>query len=146
MENRAVDAIIDDIFQILPAVYKRLLKIDLPGMPGGLSRLHLAIMGILSESKLPISEIGKQLMIPRPYMTRLIDWLEKRAIVERQPDAQDRRVINIALTETGVQTLSRWRRLVRNDMKQKLSFLTEAELEELASSLQKIREIGLRLK
>jgi DNA-binding MarR family transcriptional regulator len=146
MKNHAVDAIIDDIFHILPVVHKKLFKIDLPGMPTGLSRLHLAIMGILSESKLPISEIGKQLLIPRPQMTRLIDWLEKLAIVERQPDAQDRRVINIALTETGVQTLSSCQKLVRDDMRQKLSALTEQELEELVNSLQKIREIGSRLK
>lgn len=146
METRTVDAIIENLFYVLPIVHKKLLRIDLEGIGSGLSRLHLAIMRVLFENKLPISGIAEQLLIPRPQMTHLIDHLVKMGIVERQPDDEDRRVINIVLTDTGKEVLNHCKKLVRENMRKKLSALTEDELEKLATSLEKLREIGARFK
>jgi len=144
MENHSVDTIIENLFYILPIVHKKLLRVELGSISSELSRLHLAIMGILSKNKLPISMIAKQLLIPKSQMTRLIDQLERLGIVERQPDTIDRRVINIVLTDAGQETLRCCKELVRDSVRKRLSSLTESELKKLADSLEAIIELGPR--
>ena len=48
---------------------------DLGGVTGNLSRLHLAIMGMLRGENLAVSEVAKRLLIPKSQMTHLITSL-----------------------------------------------------------------------
>jgi DNA-binding MarR family transcriptional regulator len=102
-------------------------------------------MGMLVEESLPISEIAKRLVIPKSQMTRLIDQLAGLGIVERLIDARDRRVINLSLTGHGKIVLKECRDLVRQNIGNKLSCLTPAELADLSVALEKLRDIGARL-
>jgi DNA-binding MarR family transcriptional regulator len=146
MENSIIDGIIENLFHVLPLIHKKLLKIDLEGAKKDISRLHFAIMGMLDEfGTLPVSEIGKRLLIPKPQMTHLIDQLISLAIAERQPDTRDRRIIKIALTDKGKITLEECKGLMRSDIRQKLSCLKDEELAELSVSLAKLRDIGAKL-
>lgn len=43
-----------------------------------------------------------------PNITRLIDGLERRGLVEREPDPGDRRSVLVSLTETGKSLLDQW--------------------------------------
>jgi hypothetical protein len=45
MENGTIDSILENLFHILPMIRKKLLRMDLDGVTGNFSRLHLAIMG-----------------------------------------------------------------------------------------------------
>jgi DNA-binding MarR family transcriptional regulator len=72
-----------------------------------LSQTQYNVLRILKgagDAGLPCSEIGNRLVSHDPDVTRLIDRLEKRALVSRNRDSSDRRVILIRLTPTG-QTL-----------------------------------------
>jgi len=103
-------------------------------------------MGVLDESgKLPVSAIGKILMIPKPQMTLFTDKLIKLGLVERLGDASDRRKINLSLTDRGKQTLDEARVLIGDNIRQKLSGLNAEEVRELALSLRKLREIGTKV-
>ena len=76
MDNNVIDSIIEDIFHVYPLIYKKLLKVDFEDVEGGLSYLHFLIIRMLARTgALPISEIGRRLVIPRPQMTHLIDQL-----------------------------------------------------------------------
>jgi DNA-binding MarR family transcriptional regulator len=145
MENKTIDSIIENLFYIVPLVHKKLLGMDLGGVTGSLSRLHLAIMGVLSEGGLPVSEIAGKLVIPKSQMTHLLDYLVSLSIVERQPDVKDRRVINISLTEHGKIVLKESKELIRQNIRSKLSRLTPAELKELSIALAKLKDIGSSL-
>ncbi len=145
MENRTIDGIVENLFRILPIIHKKLLRMDLGGMAGNLSRLHLAIMGMLGEESLPVSEIAKRLVIPKSQMTHLIDHLVSLGIVDRQPDTKDRRVINISLTDHGQTMLKECKDLVSQNIRNKLSCLTPAELANLSAALETLRDIGTRL-
>jgi DNA-binding MarR family transcriptional regulator len=103
-------------------------------------------MGMLSQSEtLPISEIGRRLLISKPQMTHIIDKLIKLDIVERLPDKTDRRIINIKLNNNGKKELEKNQNLMRDNIRNKLSSLKERELEELSVSLRKLRDIGAKL-
>ncbi len=144
--NNVIDSIMENLFHVLRLIHRKLLKIDLGGANKGISHPHFAIMGILDElGALPVSEIGKKLIIPKPQMTHLVDKLISLGIVERLPDERDRRIINVALTERGKTALKEAKKLIKDNIRTKLSRLNDKELEELSASLRKIREIGSKL-
>ncbi len=145
MENNTIDRILENLFHILPMIHKKLLRMDLDGVTGDLSRLHLAIMGMLREKSLAVSEVAKILVIPKSQMTHLIDQLVDLDIVARHPDAKDRRVINISLTDHGKAMLKECRRIMKQTMRNKLSHLTPAELADLSIALEKLKNIGAKL-
>lgn len=107
---------------------------------------HFEIMTTLEEAgTLHVTEIGEKLQIPKPQMTHLIDKLVALAMVERQPDARDRRIINITLTSRGKILLKKHRRMIEGAIKKSLTYLTDEELEELSTSLRKLRQILSKL-
>jgi DNA-binding MarR family transcriptional regulator len=145
MENKAVNSILENLFQILPIIHKKLLRMDMGGVTGDLSRLHIAIMGMLGNRSLPISEIGTRLVVPKSQMTRLVDQLVSSGIVEREPDTKDRRVINISLTDHGHAVLRECREKVKQNIRNKISRLTKDELVEFSEALVKLKDIGAKL-
>ncbi|QQZ62306.1 MarR family transcriptional regulator [Paenibacillus sonchi] len=53
------------------------------------------------EEGLKVSEISRFMGLTPPTVTQLINSLEAKQMVERLPDANDRRVVRIRLTEQG---------------------------------------------
>jgi DNA-binding MarR family transcriptional regulator len=146
VDNNVIDSIIEDIFHIYPLIYKKLLKVDFESVEGGLSYLHFLIIRMLARSgALPISEIGKRLVIPRPQMTHLIDQLIVLDMVVRLPNTKDRRIINIELTSKGKATLQKCVELARANIKSKLKRLDDVELIELSVLLSRLNEFSSKL-
>ncbi len=58
----------------------------------------LVLCGPMSQRRL-CEEVGKT----PANMTRLIDRLERKALVERRPDPDDRRAVRVVITECGQQ-------------------------------------------
>ena len=54
-----------------------------------------------ADGKLRMSEIGESLLVNRTAVTRLVDGLEQRGLVERCPCEEDRRGVSALLTEAG---------------------------------------------
>ncbi|MCD6567935.1 MAG: MarR family transcriptional regulator [Dehalococcoidia bacterium] len=145
MEKKTIDDLAENLFPIFYVIHKKLLSMDLRCLPGNVSRLHLAIMGMLGEESLPVSEIARRLAIPKPQMTHLSDQLVNLGIVERRPDVEDRRVTNILLTDRGKIVFDECKEMARRNMKNKLACLTPAEREDLLSALEKLKNIGAKL-
>jgi DNA-binding MarR family transcriptional regulator len=59
------------------------------------------------ESPAPMRAMAAALGCDASYVTLLTDRLERAGLVERRPDPADRRVRNLALTETGRATRER---------------------------------------
>jgi DNA-binding MarR family transcriptional regulator len=126
-------------------IHKKLLRMDMGGVTGNLSRLHLTIMGMLGEGSSPMSEIGMRLIAPKSQMTHLVDHLVSLGIVDRQPDVKDRRVINIALSDYGRAALREHRELVKKNIMNKISSLTKEDLKALSNALVTLKDIGAKL-
>ncbi len=141
-----IDGVTENLLYLLPLLHRKLLKVEFEQVNPNLSRLHFVILHILSQHiSLPISEIGKHLFIPKPQMTALVDKLIRLGMVDRLPDTEDRRVININLNEMGRKTLEECDKLIRNSIRQKLSSLSPDDLEKLISCTAELREIGTKL-
>ncbi|WP_313532139.1 MarR family transcriptional regulator [Shinella sp.] len=46
-------------------------------------------------------ELARKLLVGRSNMSMLLPQLEKRGLIERNPDAKDKRVLRLSLTPTG---------------------------------------------
>jgi DNA-binding MarR family transcriptional regulator len=141
-----IDGIVENLFQVLPLIHRKLTKIDLDSVDKLISRPHFIVMRAIDQlGPLPVSQIGEKLLIARPQMTGLIERLVELEMVERTPDKNDRRIINVTLTARGKVTLEACGKLIKNNIIEKLARLQTKDLEELSAALQKIRDIGLKL-
>ncbi|MFC1946308.1 MarR family winged helix-turn-helix transcriptional regulator [Chloroflexota bacterium] len=145
MDNRIIGNILDSMAQVLPLFHRKLLRMDLGGVSGDLSRLHFAIMEILSERDMTVTELARMTNMSKPQMTAAIDKLVKLDVLERHPDEKDRRVINMVLTEHGRTLLREVRRKIKQSIRKTLSSLTPEELAQMSDALKILREIGTKL-
>ena len=98
------------------------------------------ILGLLEHYKhLPISEIGRKLMLSRPNMTAHLDKLVSEGMVQRIPDKNDRRVINIGITQEGLDYIKLSRAWVKNNIKDTLKVLNNEELAMMYSCIETIK-------
>ena len=88
-----------------------------------------------------MSEIGRLVHISKSNMTSLIDKLVENGLAERLPDKNDRRVINIAITDKGTELLKDWRKYSNNEIKKNLSALSDEDLEKFYDSIENINDI-----
>ncbi len=84
------------------------------------------------------SQIGKSLNVDNSAITRMLDRLEKKGLLIRIPDPNDRRSIVIQLTENGVEAVKRSLPLARNAIEELTQSLSEEEIEQLRHCLKKI--------
>ena len=154
MANSKGDSILDrvaeDLFSTLPligrSIRKKLLKTALTSFKEDIAPPHFEIMKLLEETgTLHVAEIGERLQIARPQMTHLIDKLVDLDIVERQTGTADRRTINITLTNKGKTILKEHDSHIKNATRETLSGLTDGELQDLSTSLRKLRDIFSKL-
>ena len=150
MKNNVLGSVVKDLLSIPPlirrSIHRKLFKTVLAQIEEDISLPHFEIMKTLKEiGTLHIAEIGERLQIPKPQMTHLIDRLVSLEIVARQTDAADRRIINIALTDKGRAMIEESDRLIKGIFREKLSCLTNEELQELSVSLRKLRDLLSKL-
>lgn len=67
----------------------------------------------LAEGPLSLSGLAEAVGVDAPYATLIVDSLEQRGLVERQPDPQDRRRKLVTLTPAGKDAVARVLRIQR---------------------------------
>jgi MarR family 2-MHQ and catechol resistance regulon transcriptional repressor len=77
------------------------------------------------------SEIGNKLLVTGGNMTMVINNLEKRSLVSRQRDSNDRRQITVSLTEAGQQLIGELFPRHAQNIANLMNILSPLELEEL---------------
>jgi DNA-binding MarR family transcriptional regulator len=142
--KQTINSIVENLFYAIPVIHKRLMRIDPPDINCGirLSRQHIGILAMLSIGSFPIKEIGITFMIPKPRMTYLVNQMEKAGLIRRSVNDWDRRITNLKLTPKGRDIFRRCDEHLKNNVKDILADLTEKELDDLAESLKKLKEIG----
>ncbi len=145
MKQTEIEHILEDLFTVMPLLHRKLLRMDLGGVTGEYTRLHMGIMGQLHTGCITTSELAQAVKVPRPQISHLVDQLVSAGLIERRPNTKDRRVINLVLTEKGTAKLQDMKQRVNNRIKQELAVLTPDELKELAAALETLRRIGTKL-
>lgn len=140
MTKSKVEVIAENLMSIHPLLYKSLSKpvhTKTKITPGGMFVLgSLKRHGILS-----MSDIGKCLSMPKPHVTVIVDKLIESKYVERQNDPNDRRIVNILLTKKGLKDFEAIKKVISENLKEKLQTLNEEELDLLSDSSKNVKDI-----
>jgi len=111
---------------------ERISRLNLTPPDAGILRM-LGASGGLSQQ-----ELSSRLGIHPSRLVAILDALEEQRLVERQPNADDRRQYALHLTEKGHGMLSEISRIGRAHLESLCASLTTAEREQLGELLQKI--------
>jgi DNA-binding MarR family transcriptional regulator len=146
MRAEILEKVTEDLLTIPPMTFRgirrKLVKTALENGHFEITPMHVEIIRLLEEEgTLHAAEIGKRLQIAKAQMTQLIDKLVSMDIVARSVDPADRRTTNISLTGHGRETIAAHKSAVMNAVRERLSALGDAELEELSAALRKIRDL-----
>lgn len=104
----------------------------------GISPQQFNILRILKGANSPLSvQVIKDRMVERaPNATRLMDKLHAKSYINRLPCKEDRRVVNIEITEKGKELLASIPSNLNSDL---FKNLNEEEAEQLSNLLDKMR-------
>jgi DNA-binding MarR family transcriptional regulator len=142
MDEERLNQMVDDIYLFFPLFRKKLFKHKKNLKQNRMPHSYYHILKVLKKrGELPMSEIGRMVYISKSNMTSLIDNLVAHHLAQRLPDKNDRRVINIALTDEGNELLNEWRKHSNNEIKMNLSTLSDEDLKKFSDSLKNIKEI-----
>jgi DNA-binding MarR family transcriptional regulator len=88
---------------------------------------------------LPCRGIGDLMISHDPDMTRLLDRMEKRRLIVRKRQTDDRRVVKTRITREGLEILKTLDQPVRELHKRQFQHMTAARLKDLAQLLEEAR-------
>lgn len=91
---------------------------------------------------LPFGEIGEKMMVTVSNLTGIVDRLEEKALVVRERDAEDRRVVRVKLTDKGVKLYKSTIPLFERCISQFFSPLDREQQKELAALLRKLIRVS----
>ena len=107
----------------------------------GLAPADAGILRLLRvEAGLSQQELATKLQIHPSRLVAILDNLEKRGLVERRANPDDRRLYSIHLTKDGGEVLEKIGKVAREHEDALLSTLTSAERDELAALLLRIAD------
>ena len=84
-------------------------------------------------------EIGERMISHDPDMTRLLDRMEKRGLVTRERQSQDRRVVKTRITPAGLELLNSLEQPVHKLHKRQFAHLAASRLKALSELLGEVR-------
>lgn len=104
--------------------------------PHGFTLQQWAVMMYVREGvALTVADVCRELHHDSGAMTRLIDQLEDRKLIERNRNAQDRRVVELSLTPLGNETLDALIVIATDALNSTLEGFTREEVKLLQSML-----------
>lgn len=96
------------------------------------------IYNLYWESDITMGELSHTLSVPFSTTTRMVDWFVDNGYAQRLSDPKDRRVVRVALTESGRELYRTVERYMVRRLRQMLSPLTAEEQIVLLTLLEKI--------
>lgn len=106
-----------------------------------LSGAEYGIIRNLGDAALTLSELSRRMLRVNSNTTAMIDHLEAKGLVKREPDLKDRRVIRVKLTETGAELREKVLPEQNRFIQELLSPLTDFETSALIALLEKVEKI-----
>jgi DNA-binding MarR family transcriptional regulator len=109
----------------------------------GMSYLRAKALRLLLPGPLPMGELGTGLGTDAPYITVIVDDLEKRGLVRREVNPADRRSKLVQVSTAG-RAVARTADEIQSTPPAELLALTEADLATLEQTLRRLVESSER--
>ncbi len=90
------------------------------------------------KSNLTMGELSSALSVQVSTATRMVDWMVKEGYAQRLPDPEDRRIVRVALTDTGRELHKAIESYMVQHLRQVLSCVTDEERTMLFNIMPKV--------
>ena len=90
--------------------------------------------------KVPTLELAARLVSRAPDITRMLDKLGDRGLIDRERPAQNRRLVHIGITAVGIELLDKLSGDIRQCHQRQLGHLNAGEIRTLVDLLKKARQ------
>ena len=123
------------------AADKLALQVEQLLKANGLTAAQYNVMRILRGAEpegLPCSGISERMISHDPDMTRLLDRMEKRDLITRQRQSDDRRVVKTRITSGGLDLLKKLDSPVHELHRRQFAHMGNARVKALADLLEEI--------
>jgi len=133
---------------VLPEVLDELNQISVRDFQGALKRWHHGSLSLIHLNVLmmlrfsgpqTMSRLAETLDVSVASATGIIDRMEHKGVIERRRNDEDRRVVEVHITDEGLAVFSQMQAERHARMSQMLSTVPEADLEALLRGLRAIR-------
>lgn len=132
--------------RLLDACYvaKRVVE-TLPELPKGMKPRHIHVLDAVYETQRSqgmcrVSDVSARLNITTPSVTKLIQELEQRGLLEKDVDAEDRRVVLLGLTEAGMACVKRYVVDLHRKWANEMEDITDEQVEEAIYLITRLRD------
>jgi DNA-binding MarR family transcriptional regulator len=142
--GRRFDSLEQEVFLSLWRTYDRLraLEDELFGLyeltPQQYNALRL--LAGARPDRIRTLDLAGRLVSRAPDITRLLDKLERRGLIQRDRPADNRRVVTVGITAAGIALLGQLREPLRKCHARQLGHLSHKELKDLVTLLRAARE------
>lgn len=99
---------------------------------------YRACNSIYPKGNITMSEFSNALSVPLSTTTRIADWLVDNGYIQRLSDSEDRRIVRVALTDTGRELYEAIDTYIKQRLQQILSSLTDEEMTTLLTLVGKV--------
>ncbi|MDH5359965.1 MAG: MarR family transcriptional regulator [Gammaproteobacteria bacterium] len=132
--------------QVLISLRKIIRAIDLHSKQiereSGLTGPQLLVIQLISKyQQVTAGEIAREISLSQATVTTIIDRLERKQLVTRQRDTQDKRKVIVSLTEQGKAALERAPGLMQASFIESFSKLEDWEQSQILSALQRVADM-----
>jgi DNA-binding MarR family transcriptional regulator len=100
----------------------------------------LRILRSAHPDPMPTLALAQRLISRAPDITRMLDKLQRRRLIERERKADNRRVVEVKITQAGIDLLRQMADAVQEMHARQLGHLNAAELKELVRLLKRARD------
>jgi DNA-binding MarR family transcriptional regulator len=141
---RRFDSLQQEAFLNLWRTYDRLRQIedDLFGKHDISAQQYnaLRLLKAARPQKVPTLYVATRLVSRAPDITRLLDKLAERGLIDRERPADNRRVVSVGITPGGLALVEKIADEVRQCAQKQLGHLSDAEVKTLIDLLRKSRQ------
>jgi len=103
---------------------------------------QLSVLRRLRGGPQTVGRLGAEVGLSPASVTRLVDRLEKRGLVARSRDVEDRRRVDVRLTSHGERVLGESKVFKGSDLHLAIDAMTAEERRQMISSLERFVELG----
>lgn len=145
MNKELIHSVSESLFRLRILVVSQLLKPlreaerERNEFPQG----YLHVLSWLRARETPVSmtDLAVASCISKPNLTTMVDRLCAAGLTTRSSDISDRRIVNVALTQKGVEYLNRHKEEVTIFIQSRLALLEDPELDKLKHALDDIADV-----